>query len=519
VPYAVHWATAPEGSCFTGLVFNPQDGLSYLAKMHQGMRGSWRFRLTFTPEPHAGAPVYLFYLLLGHIACRTGLPLIAVYHIVRAAGGALMLLAIYVLACKVDAGEVGAPASQGQQRIMFLLASLGAGLGWLLGPLGAMTSDLWVAEAFPVYALQVNAHFPLSVALMAFVALCGIRVSLREQKAGATGGELGRRTLPWGVGLVSGAVLLSAVQPFGLVGTFGGLAAMLVAHALRERALPWRATGWTIGAGVAALPYPLYMLWAIRSDPVLAAWNRQNVTPSPPLWDWAASYGLVLLLALVGAAFAARRGGDGDWLLLGWAGVTLAGMYLPLPLRRRLSLGLGLPLGLLAGMGWWRRIRPRITHRRRGLAQGVVVAFSALTPLFLVLSASVFPTPWSYLSQEEWLALDWLRTEGEADSVVLSSPHTGALVPALSGQRVVYGHPFETLDAERRRAQVKAFWHGGMGPEEKRAFLAENRVRYLFIGPSEMQIWDGDLDLPIALEVVYTAPESGSVKVYGLHRR
>jgi hypothetical protein len=402
---------------------------------------------------------------------------------------------------------------------MFLLASLGAGLGWLLGFIGVMTSDLWVAEAYPVYALQVNAHFPLSMALMAFVALSGLRVLGRGVGTGRKGGGPGGRTWTWGLGMVSGAIALSAIQPFGLVGAFGGLGAMLAGHTLRERAPPWRALGWTAGAALAALPYSLYMQWSMHSDPVLAAWNEQNVTGSPPLWDWAASYGLVLLLAVVGAVFAGRRGRDGDWLLLGWAGVTFVGMYLPLPLRRRISLGLGVPLGMLAGMGWWRRVRPRIALRRRALVQGTMVVFCALTPIFLVLAALLFAAPWSRLSEGEWLALEWLRTQGQADAVVLCAPRTGTLVPAWAGQRVVYGHPFETLNAQRRRAQVEAFWSGEMTLGEKRAFLAENDVRYLFVGPQEMSIWDGVLELGIVGRAVFEAEGTGPVKIYEVDLR
>ena len=126
LPYFIAWVVAPEGAHFTGLIFNPQDGNSYIAKMRQGFVGSWSFRLPYTSEPHAGALVYLFYLLLGHVARWMGLPLIVVYHVARAAGGAVMLLALYGLASRLS-DDVG------ERRAMFLLAALGSGLGWLVG--------------------------------------------------------------------------------------------------------------------------------------------------------------------------------------------------------------------------------------------------------------------------------------------------------------------------------------------------------------------------------------------------
>jgi hypothetical protein len=489
VPYLIAWMAAPQGTHFTGILFNPYDGNSYLAKMRQGLAGSWLFRLPYTPEPQQGAPVYLFYLLLGHVARWTGLPLVAIYHAARVLGGAAMLTALYALAAHLS-------EDLGKRRAMFLLAALGSGLGWLVSS-RVLTADLWVTEAFPVYALLANAHFPWAIALMAGIAYCALRVVCCEVIGD-------KRAWPWGAGTIAGAVALGAVQPFGLLPVFGGLGVLLVARAVRERRVSWRATAWVAGAAVAALLYPLYMQWALNHDPVLAVWNTQNATPTPPLWDWTLSYGLVLVLAVLGGVGAARRGADGDWLLLGWAAVTLVGMYLPLPLQRRLSLGLGVPLGLLAGLGWW-RLRARLKPHLRGLAQGLTVIACTLTPVFIIsltLLAALAGEPRFYLSDGEWAALAWLRDRGRPDAVVLCSPRLGLFVPAWAGQPVVYGHPFETVDAGEREAQVEAFFAGEMSQEEQETFLRENHVGYA-IGDLEIGDW----------RLMF---ESGDIRVYGV---
>jgi hypothetical protein len=492
VPYLAAWAATPQGAHFTGLIFNPQDGNSYIAKMRQGLAGSWSFRLPYTPESHAGAPVYLFYLFLGHVSRWTGFPLIVLYHAARAIGGVAMLAALYALASRIS--DV-----VGERRTMFLLAALGSGLGWLAGPLGVMTSDLWVPEAFPAYALLANAHFPLAMGLMVAIAYCGLQLV-----------DCGTWALARGLVMVLAAAALGVIQPFGLVAVFGALGVMLAARAVRERRVPWRATMWAAIAGVVALPYPLYMQWAMSVDPVLAEWSAQNTTPSPPLWDWALSYGLVLVMAVLGGVSAVRRGSNTDWLL-GWVLVTVVGMYVPLPLQRRLSLGLGVPLGLLAGVGWWRAVRPRVKARGRGLAQGLVVALCALTPVFLTLAvvlAALAGEPWFYLSAGEWAALEWLRNEGRPDAVVLCSTRMGLFVPAWAGQPVVYGHPFETADADRRQTQVEAYWAGEMSPTEQEGFLRDSGVGYLLVDSSEREFgsWEP--------EVGKLAFELGDVKIY-----
>jgi hypothetical protein len=397
---------------------------------------------------------------------------------------------------------------------MFLLTSLGSGLGWLLGPAGAETADLWVSEAFPAYSLMANAHFPLAIGLMTIIALCGLRIMDAERRAEG----------PWGTewltgsGMTLAAVLLGGIQPFGLVPVFGGLVTMLTARALRYRSIPWRAGAWIGGAAAVALIYPLYMQLVIHSDPTLSAWNAQNTTSSPPLWDWAASYGLVLVLALLGGGFALRRGSNGDFLALGWALTTLIGMYLPLALQRRLALGLGVPLGLLAGMGWWRTVRPRIAARGRTLMQGLAVAFSALTPIFLIVvtsSAALSGEPWFYLSDGEWASLKWLRDEARSGAVVLSAPQTGSFVPAWTGQTVVYGHPFETVNAARRKAQVEAYWTGEMSDSQREAFLEENRVSYVLVGPRERALGGGESKSGAVGELAFEADQVGIYTVDG----
>jgi uncharacterized membrane protein len=103
----------------------------------------------------------------------------------------------------------------------------------------------------------------------------------------------------------------------------------------------------------------------------------------------------------------------------------------------------------------------------------------------MVALAAFSNEPWFYLSSGEWKALRWLREEAAPDAVVLCAPQTGTFVPAWAGQPVVYGHPFETLNAERRKRQVKAYWSTDLSETQRDTFLRENRVRYILVGPRE----------------------------------
>ena len=390
-----------------------------------------------------------------------------------------------------------------EQRVMVFMAVLGSGFGWFVAFLGLMTADLWVAEAFPFYAWMANPHFPLSMALMVIVGLCGIRVIERTDRQSES-----QTAWRYAAGMTVTAVVLGVIQPFGLVGPFGGLGLSLGANALRQKRVPWRAGAWIVSAAVLSVVYPLYMRWVIRQDPVLAAWNAQNVTEAPAIWDWVLSYGLVFVLVLVGAWYAIRSRADTDWFTLGWLAVTLVGLCIPLQLQRRLSLGLSIPIGMLAGRGWWRVVRPRMVGRQRSVARGAALTMCALTPVFLIVGAMMSAAAADgrfYLAADEWSALGWLREFGDP-KVVLCSPETGMFVPAWGGQPVVYGHPFETVDAKERLGEVSVFFGGTMTKDEQTAFLHDRRVGYVLVGPREHALGTWQPDVGTMFKAVFESP-------------
>src|SRR5688572_24807134 len=162
LPYFIAAQAAPEGWRFAGILVNPLDGHSYLAKMEQGEAGSWLFHLSYTPEPHEGVFVYTFYLALGHLAALIGLGKIWVYHLVRLLAGFVLLLTAFHFMARV------LPDPQ-QRRLGFILMLTSAGLGWLGVIFGAFPIDLWVPEAFIPYSLYTNPHFPLVTMLMLII--------------------------------------------------------------------------------------------------------------------------------------------------------------------------------------------------------------------------------------------------------------------------------------------------------------------------------------------------------------
>jgi len=116
-----------------------------------------------------------------------------------------------------------------------------------------------------------------------------------------------------------------------------------------------------------------------------------------------------------------------------------------------------------------------------------------------------------YLSTNEAAALSWLQQNAPTEAVVLASPEMGGFIPAFSGQRVVYGHPFETVNAKVREQQVKDFFAGTI---DRAQVLRDNAVTYIVVGPRERKL--GAIDVSVlSVEEVFTA---GDVVVYRVKR-
>ena len=160
------------GTFFGGFVIGVEDGNSYLSKMRQGASGSWLVHLFHTSEPHQGALLYLFYVLLGKVAAFlpgevVDLParMILVFHLARVGFATGLLVTVYRFAAEfLDQVAL--------RRITWLMVSLGGGLGWLLVAmgqdnwLGSYPLDFILPEGFTFLTVFALPHIALGRTLM-----------------------------------------------------------------------------------------------------------------------------------------------------------------------------------------------------------------------------------------------------------------------------------------------------------------------------------------------------------------
>ena len=527
LPYAAGYLAQTPDLRFAGAVFDLEDYHSHMAKMWQGYRGEWRYRLLFTSEEHEGAYLQTFYVALGHCARLLGLGLPFTYHLARIAAGVVLLLAVYRFVALFTTGKV--------RQVSFLLAATSSGLGWLVEALyhtpsgGISPIDFWLIDAYTFFSLFTFPHF--SVAIVLLLSLYGVMLRLANGDTPGSKIAVGQDAvssylrdaavvilLSWGLGLVHPyALLLADLVP----------ALYLVWRTVVGRRLHVRPLVALAAMGLAQAPLLLYDYRAFAASPVFGAWSAQNLTLSPPFLYYLLGYGVVALLAAWGVRSALRASRRTVFLLV-WIGVALTLAYLPWGLQRRFVEGVHVGLCILAGYGLVEGLMPalarplgrlaRLLHysprRLRWLARGLILALAALSNLYLIATytlAAAARHPDLFHSTDQVAAGGWLAANTEWQETVLAGYETGNGLAGGIGHRVVLGHWAETVDYEAKREQVAAFYAESTSEAERREMLERWDVHYVYFGPEERALGRFDLQAAPYLEPVF---RRGEVVIY-----
>jgi len=495
-PYVYAAISAGEEHYFGGFLLNPTDGYSYLAKMYQGWEGNWHYQMAFSAQPGEGAYINLLYLFLGHVARITNLPMLIVFHTARILGAMVLLWTIWHFF------GVVLPNAR-THRLAFALAALGSGMGWLAIPSGTLTADMWVAETFPFLSAYSNPHFTLSLALVLWLILPSKH----------------RPSPVKAIAVLLASFFLSVISPFGVILVLiiqgGVLLFQFTLDDMRARFTLKRDEILLVGLTlIGGSPLLVYDYWIAQTDPVIADWNAQNLTPSPALWDLIISLSPAFILAVIGGWLLIKKQSMGKvsqplFVFLVWTIMGLGLVYFPFDLQRRFMMGLYIPFAALAA-----KTLDYIFTTAKAYKFGVTLLFVLAVPTNLVvLMASIYGInnrlPEIFLTQNEREAINWIVANSDDDALILSSPEMGAYIPAFTGRRVIYGHPFETINADEEGAAVLRFFRADFQPDQVSAFLRDRQINFIFYGPREQGLGESPLVLDFA-----TVFSSGNVIIY-----
>ena len=487
IPYLFGWSITPPGNQYMGLLANPDEHNVYLGWMRQAERGNVLFFDPFTAEPQQARFFHGFFLALGLAARITHIPLIWIYHLARVMSGMLLLVGVYVLAAQLFEGRLA-------RRLGWGFAAFSSGLGWLYALLrpGAAVHPidfghgLVMPEAITFLSLLLNPLFCFSVWLMVALWTAYIAaVRVNSWKLAALAGTAG--------------FVLGNVHTYDMITVWLTLAGYVIAVAVIGRRFPAREAGFAALVGVMAAPFVIYQYWLFQANAVFRE-KALTLTLTPPPAYFLMGYGLVLALAIPGAAVALRRRSGPQALPVVWAVVTLLLVFLaPVSFQRKLAEGLHIPLSLLAALfvGGW--LAPRMACV--GASALAVLLVVATTPSNVVFIARGFRDlvhnnrayvkvlmPPLYLRADTVAAMTWLREHTGLDEAVLCMPLEGSYLPGVAGNKVFIGHWAETLHYPKKLAILRWFFSDRTQARRQREFMEANGLKYVLYTPNEAAI-------------------------------
>lgn len=459
-PVLFGFSQSKNGLVFSGLVFNPIDGYSYFAKMQQGKAGAWVFDLPYSPVSNNEIYIFTLYALFGHISRILDLSIPFIYHFFRILFSVLLFFSLQELL------SIFFNKEDLFYKCAFISLLFGGGLGWIYFLSGELPIDFWVAESFIFLSSFSNPHFVLSLLIMSIL----LTFLIRNQNG-----------INFAIIIFILSVILASISPFAaiMIGIIFGINLFLNKDFTKEKLI--NLAVFVIPAGAIGF----YQYLTIRNDPVLNNWNLQNVTQTPSIINLLFSFSpfIIGVLILVKTLWKKKIIFEkANYLFLSWIVFAFIMAFIPFNLQRRFLVGIYLPVVIV----FWNLLREYFSKEKNKKTKlTIFVLIGMVLPSNLLLfSGSVNAInnndPIFFINEDIVKAVEWLETNAEEEAVILAKEENGLIIPALARFKVVYGHPFESINAEETRIVVSDFWSNKLSDNQSRNFLEEYNVDYIF---------------------------------------
>lgn len=268
------------------------DYPTYLAKMRIGYNGGWQYVNRYTTEPHQPSYIFLFYILLGHLARVFELDLHFVYH---AARFILASIALQVLLAFIKEHY-----REKDYTLVFFLAVFLS---------GTYFPEIDGAPQYHIYTgIMGYTHYMLTLTclLKFFESIFGYLKHPRKASYVQAAATLN---------------ILALVHPFMVVLAGLVITGTVLATKKLRQAFPVLAV-----SALSSTPLMLYYFMIFTHNPVLAGWRAQAVTPQGP-FALVFLYGLGSALAYAAVIFWLRgkiRLDDSGKFFMVWLFTALA---------------------------------------------------------------------------------------------------------------------------------------------------------------------------------------------------
>jgi len=536
LPYwFTYWMTVNDFQ-FLGDFKNNHDRNSYFMWLSQVARGDVFLCNLFTSIPHPGGVFNLYLYLAGLPAYLFGFSLDLCSEIARFVSAILLSLATY--------GFV-ALFFQGKNRWLAWVAVLfTGGFGLFVEPLRhiwknidlwRVSSDIWIYESQPFSSLLYATLFPIALAcLLATLRLCALAMLTKKIRYSIFAGCM--------------VFVTSLIHPYDVGVIFGilGLATCWLVYLYRQEWKIWIRQAsiiFLLGA-----PSFFYNYWILSQNPGLQVWREQNLNYSPCIstfligcglpcffslcwclaanirnrvkfcvlvyvlflgflvlmenfFPWSRVYSVMqfasALIVLAMLKFSGLGRKDINWnspvlFVIVWLVAAFLLLYSPVAFQRRFCVGISIPFAVLFMLWLQEHYGDRQWPSSKYVwVVGMWIAAASLFSLTRYVYEFSYPFKnhekeafSGFIPKEKIEAFSLLKKTGAYESV-LASYETGNQIPRFTAMPVVLGSSQQTDHFKETKRFVEDFFSGKMATKEKRQFLHERHVAYIFYGPEE----------------------------------
>jgi hypothetical protein len=440
-PYLINWWSTPPGHQFTWIIPPyPQDSFGYRTWAQQAAHGAWLFKIKYTALPHSAFLFNPFFLICGWISALLRLDIGVLFLVVKAMGTVLLLATFYRYTDYLRLNPTQSVAAA-------ILLGVSSGLGGILAVLGFASSpttypaDLWMPEMSTFWSLLWNPLFPWSLTLM-LLSIFWIDRGTAEERVSDL----------WRSGLATGVMAL--VHPYSLPLLFT-MPVIIAVVRMKTAALRY-----LFRYFAAAAPFAIYLIITSRTNALVAKHSVMGEMKSPPIAGYLLGFGFPLLLFIVGVVMVRGALVKRYWQLILWFLLSILFAYFPFWFQRKLVFGAHIPLSILAGValdlvfskwsiGGARRVATAVA------TVVVLLPFLIATPTYLLISqyqkVNANADGAYFVNNEIMEGLKILQQRSRPEDVVFAAYATSRLIPAFSGNTVVWGHWAMSMDLKERQ--------------------------------------------------------------------
>ena len=417
------------------------------------------------------------------------------------------------------------PGTDWQKKTCFLLALIYSGFGIFFLPLAYLNTlkpdlakvpiDLWAYESSIFMVLRYYPHVLLAIGLI-FLIFYYFYLGIEKNN--------------WAKASLAGwlALLLFSFHPFQIPLIYGVLLVFALVMAFKNKKF-----GSYLGKYLLLLliscPAVFYYFdqLFINENMFLKAVQNNNLMPG--FWLFILSFGLAFLLACSELVIIIKKKNfsSANIFLIVWFLTTIFLVYSPLNFQRRMLGGFIVPIIILAFivlLEIYKKIADLPGNLKNFLAV-IFFLFVSLTNLFIysqdfraywlsINYAQIEHQDLMYIDNDVKGALDWYKCTATSNDIILTSYERGNLIPGLTGQKVYWGHPIETVGFRGKRQKVEAFFAANNLDLEKIDFLKTNKITYLFYSEFEKKLGDFDPTQKKYLKAVWQNP---AVTIYKIN--